>query len=206
MLLMGFKERRLQHKEEFREEILSAAQEIFSREGYAHFSMRKLAARIDHSPTTIYRYFRDKDDLLFHICEDLFSSLHNRIEEILRKAPHPGEALRMTLLEYMSFGFSNPEQYKVAYFSNPELYGSPDEFMTRETMGLRFYCTFRELVEKSIQSGYLRDTDVDLVSQTLLAAAHGLVTNVIFFKDFPMQRPELLMEMLVDALLKGFAA
>jgi len=202
---MGFKERRQQHKEEFREEILSAAQEIFSKEGYAHFSMRKLATRIDHSPTTIYRYFRDKAELLFHICEDVFLSLRNRIEEILSKEHDPFEALRLSLLGYMTFGFSNPEQYKVAYFSNPELYGSPDEFMARDTMGLRFYRTFRKLVEKSIRCGSLRDADVDLVSQTLLAATHGLVTNVIFIKDFPMQKPELMMETLVDALMRGFA-
>jgi AcrR family transcriptional regulator len=62
-------EKRHKNKEAFRREILDAAREVFSVDGYGNFSMRKLARRIGYSPTTIYLYFRDKDELLFCLCE-----------------------------------------------------------------------------------------------------------------------------------------
>ncbi len=51
---MGVKERRAREKEQLRQQILSAARELFVTEGYEHVSMRKSADKIEYSPTTIY--------------------------------------------------------------------------------------------------------------------------------------------------------
>ena len=67
---MGIREKRAKYKEEFRREILDAARELFLSEGYEKFSMRRLAEKIGYSTPTIYLYFKDKDDLLFAICEE----------------------------------------------------------------------------------------------------------------------------------------
>ncbi len=61
---MDAKEKRAKYKEEFPREILDAARSLFVSEGYANFSMRKLAEKTEYSPTTINLYFKDKDDLL----------------------------------------------------------------------------------------------------------------------------------------------
>ena len=51
---MGTKERRATEKEQLRHQILSAARELFVNEGYENVSMRKIAHKIEYSPTTIY--------------------------------------------------------------------------------------------------------------------------------------------------------
>ena len=61
---MGVQERRAREKKELRGEILDAARDLFLREGYENVSMRKIAEKIEYSPTTIYLYFQDKADLL----------------------------------------------------------------------------------------------------------------------------------------------
>ncbi len=76
-------------KEEFRLDILSAARELFSCDGYENFSMRKLARRIGYSPTTIYLYFRDKDDLLFCLCEELFTEMGSAIGRLREEGARP---------------------------------------------------------------------------------------------------------------------
>jgi len=68
---MGVKQKRTRYKEEFRRKILNAARELFINEGYEKFSMRGLAKKIDYSPTTIYLYFKDKNELLHAICEEV---------------------------------------------------------------------------------------------------------------------------------------
>jgi len=60
---MGVKERREREKTETREIILDAARELFLAEGYEGVSMRKVAEKIEYSPTAIYIHFKDKDDL-----------------------------------------------------------------------------------------------------------------------------------------------
>ena len=52
--------------------ILDAATQLFLRHGYRDFSLRQVAAAIGYTPTTIYLYFEDKDDLLFHVAMEGF--------------------------------------------------------------------------------------------------------------------------------------
>jgi len=54
---MGTAERRARQKASLRGEILDAARRMFAEEGYEQVSMRRLAERIEYSPTTIYLYF-----------------------------------------------------------------------------------------------------------------------------------------------------
>ncbi len=79
---MGIKERREKEQEDLRQKILDAASELFAKEGYSNVSMRKIARKIEYSPTTIYLYFKDKTDLLNQICEETFSNLIKDIEKI----------------------------------------------------------------------------------------------------------------------------
>lgn len=204
--MVGLKERRIQHKEQFRAEILAAARELFSQEGYSQFSMRKLAARIEHSPTTIYLYFRDKDDLLFYICEELYAAFLKAVVEIRQAEPDPGKALRLILHHYIRFGVSHPEQYKTVFFTSPVVYGSPDSFMTKDTIALRSYRAFLDLISECIQRGVLQKNDCNMLAMVFWSAMHGLVTSIIFTRDFPMPDTALMADILIDGLLKGHAA
>ena len=57
---MGTIERRERERQELRTKILDAARELFVDEGYEAVTMRKIAERIEYSPTAIYLHFRDK--------------------------------------------------------------------------------------------------------------------------------------------------
>lgn len=201
---MGFRERRQKHKDEFKAEILEAALTLFAQEGYASFSMRKLAARIEHSPTTIYHYFRDKDDLLFHICENHYANLLEGMLEIRERGASPEETLRETLLQYVRYSLAHPERYKVVFFSNPQLYGRPEEFKERDTMSLRLWRNICEVIDECMQSGVFRPMDCETLSIVFWSALHGLVSSLIFTKDFPMPDPDVMAEMLLDGLFKGY--
>ncbi|BDV43615.1 TetR family transcriptional regulator [Geotalea uraniireducens] len=203
MLSVGVKERRQKHKEEFKAEILAAALTLFAREGYANFSMRKLAASIDHSPTAIYLYFRDKDDLLFHICENLYASLNQHYAEIRKQGISPEQTLREIMLCYIRDSLANPELYKVVFFSNPQLYGKPEEFASRDTMALRSWRIVCEVIDDCITDGAFRSADSATLSIVLWSATHGLISSIIFTKDFPMPDPEVMAEIFLDAFFRG---
>ena len=57
---MSIQTRRAHQKALLRQEIIDAARDILVREGYEQLSMRKVAERIEYSPTAIYLHFDDK--------------------------------------------------------------------------------------------------------------------------------------------------
>jgi AcrR family transcriptional regulator len=196
----------LQKKEEFRREILVAAREIFSSDGYANFSMRKLASRIGYSPTTIYLYFKDKDEILFCLCEEFYVELYQTILKVEGENADLLVTLRNVLFAYVSFGLANPEQYRVAFFANPSVYGSPAEYLENDTMSRRAYFHYRELVAACSAAGILISMDVDTLAQVLWAGVHGVVSAALHTRDFPLADPAVLADVMVTGLLTGLGA
>ena len=117
---MAVKARRARQKAVLRREILDAARELFAREGYESVSMRKIAHKIDYSPTTIYLYFQDKFELLRGICEETFGKLAAQFDEIERTTQDPVERLKKAGRAYIEFGLRFPNHYRVTFMSAPE--------------------------------------------------------------------------------------
>ncbi|MRR55495.1 MAG: TetR/AcrR family transcriptional regulator [Deltaproteobacteria bacterium] len=196
----------LPKKEEFRRDILEAAREIFSLDGYGNFSMRKLARRIGYSPTTIYLYFKDKDEILFCLCEEFYDDLYQTILKIEAENFDLLTTLRKVLLAYVSFGLANPEQYRVAFFTNPSVYGSPAAYLENDTMSRRAYFHYRDLVAACCTAGILIGMDMDTLAQVLWAGVHGVVAAALHTRDFPLADPAVLVEVMVTGLLTGLEA
>ena len=104
-------------KENLRQDIMDAAREMFVAEGYQNVSMRKIADKIGYSATTIYLYFKDKNDLLHQICEQTFARLAHNIKAIQNLSDNPLEKLRSGLREYIYFGLKHPGQYEIVFIT-----------------------------------------------------------------------------------------
>ena len=59
---MGILERKEKQREEIRKMILEASMQLFVKEGFENVSIRKIADLIEYSPTTLYIYFKDKNE------------------------------------------------------------------------------------------------------------------------------------------------
>ena len=99
---MGVKERRARQKSLLRQEILDAARDILVREGYDSLSMRRVADKIDYSPTAIYLHFKDRDELVFCVCEEFMAGLVREMKDIVGRTSDPMAALRKSLRRSMS--------------------------------------------------------------------------------------------------------
>jgi len=117
-LSYGVKERKIRHQESLRREILDAALEVLLAEGVSRFSMRRIARRIEYTPTTIYLYFKDKADLLYHLCEEVYGEILEVLESAEKKECGPVDRLRAILRAYIDFGLARPERYRIAFMSN----------------------------------------------------------------------------------------
>jgi AcrR family transcriptional regulator len=200
---MGIRERRNREKENLRREILDAASELFAREGYASVSMRKIAERIEYSPTTIYLYFKDKNDLLRQICEETFAKLIRKWEQIVRKNEDPLTALRKYMRAYVDFGLKYPNHYEVTFINPIADHLGGNESSYESSMGKKAFENLVTLVERCMQAGQLKKADVAQTSQVIWALGHGLVSLLISHKDFPFVNRKALIEGSIDMIFDG---
>ncbi len=206
---VGVKERKLRQKKFLRQEILDAASELFVKEGYENVSMRRIADKIEYSPTTIYLYFKDKAELLEEVCHDTFQRLIIHLSGIMVQPGDPVERLKRGLLAYINFGLANPHHYRATFLMPPpEGFREKKECNQADSPGMQAFDFLRRGVFDCIAAGKLKGTDAELISQTLWAGCHGITALLITMDDafFPWVNHEQLIHSMVDTLVSGVSA
>jgi AcrR family transcriptional regulator len=198
---MGITERKERAKEDIRKLILSTAEELFVRQGYENVSMREIAKRIEYSPTTIYRYFKDKGELFFRILEGYHGALLSLMREIDEPGGDPVDALRKGMRAYTEFGLANPSYYKLAFMSPPEF--KAESYMVEGTKGTALFQGLRAGAEACIRQGRFRDMDPDLAAQVLWTMNHGVTSLLITNPNFPWADRERLIDSVIDCAIDG---
>jgi AcrR family transcriptional regulator len=207
---MGVAERKARHKTELRQEILEAARDLFVNEGYRHVSMRRIAEKIEYSPTTIYLYFKDKEDLMFQVCEDTFRQLSEQFEALhaskaAAESVDPVEYLRKGLEIYVNFGLNHPNHYKVAFLTEPEREQESAKYCQPDTMAMRAFGYLRQAVEECVVTGQFReDVDTDLASEALWSAVHGVTALMVQYPEFPWSARDRLVPEVINRMIAGF--
>lgn len=199
---MGIAERRARQKSSLRQEILAAARQMFVEDGYEAVSMRKLADRIEYSPTAIYLHFADKDALFRAVCEETFEQLVTRLEKV--RARHLGDplgGLRAGLKEYIDFGLKHPEHYVVTFLQRQR--ASLADF--EGSAGERAFSCLRQAVAECDEAGLLRPMHREVAAQVLWLSVHGLVALLVVQKPFPFAPTKVLVEAQLDTLIAGIA-
>ena len=198
---MSVADRRQREKLALRQVILSAARELFAKEGYESVSMRKIAEKIEYSPTTIYLYFQDKHDLIHEICEGTFALLTKKVVKALVSSSDPVERLKAGLRAYVDFGIGHPNHYRVT-FMTPHEHIQEKELEESEG-GKAFQCLVQG-VAACVEAGRFRETDVAAVSQALWSVIHGVTSLQVSHKDcFPWVEQNRLIDLTIDCAVRG---
>jgi AcrR family transcriptional regulator len=201
---MGVQERRAREKKELRQEILDAARDLFLREGYENVSMRKIAEKIEYSPTTIYLYFQDKSDLLDCICEETLLRLVRKQNVLEQSTADPLERLRLSLRYYIEFGLKHPNHYMVTFMMTRSIENHPP--MKSHEIGLKAFNFLRTTLALCAERRLIEVADLEATAQTVWAATHGLTSLLIARPKFPWVERNRLIDTMIDTLLAGLRA
>ncbi|MGA6973639.1 MAG: TetR/AcrR family transcriptional regulator [Candidatus Binatus sp.] len=194
-----------------RAEILAAAKQLFLKQGYENFTTRKLAARVGLSQTGVYVYFKSKEEILDAVCRSTFEGLAQRIRAMSAESKDSPDAIRRLLKAYVEFGLQHPDEYQLTFMvgnSAPKFTRRKDLSQPFELQGIGVQCflLFRDQVARLIEGGQLKDGDVSLVTQTLWATAHGLVSLMIARPGYLLSERGPLVKAAVVALMTGLQA
>ena len=187
-----------------RDEIIAATEGLLVKTGDEEaVSIRAVAEAVGVTPPSIYLHFRDKDELIFAICERHFSRLDQFIEGEGAKASDPVESLILRGKAYIRFGIENPEPYRILFMSKG---ARSEENMNPEE--LRQSASFDHLVQavqRCIDAGAF-DGDPLLISMGLWAVVHGVTSILISHPHFPWPDNEKLIDHLLRVQCAGLGA
>ncbi|WP_316805222.1 TetR/AcrR family transcriptional regulator [Pedobacter nototheniae] len=171
---MGIKERKEKHKEDLRQRILDAAKELFLREGYDATSIRKIAEKIEFSPTTIYLYYKDKTDIMYALHQEGFKLLGTQFM-VLQHVYEPFERLKAMGRVYMSFALNNPDFYELMFIQK-----EPIEFVKNHCAdeeweeGEQSFAALIKTVEDCQHAGYFTGFEANTFALNVWSLMHGL--------------------------------
>lgn len=199
---MSTNERRKKEIKEMKQEIIEAAVQLFLSDGYENVSMRKIAKKIEYSPTAIYNYFASKEEILKNLLMNGYAIFLNSLKEGVAKSENQDAASRLkaSLLAYIQFGLSHPDYYRLIFIENLHLL---QKIIIEEDDRTKGFQLLTDLVGEAMNAGALKKNDVQLVSQSLWASLHGITALLITFPDFGWSDVDGFICFQLEAMIKG---
>src|SRR5262245_20074825 len=166
------RDRREQEKEDRRRMMLAAAGEIFLEQGYEGFSMRRVAERIGYSATTIYRYYEDKDDLLFAVVNEGFTEFARQLREAAEGVSNLLKRIEALGHAYIRFGLNNPVYYQMMFMQRADLLFETRREQTRPM--IESFDVLQRAVREAMDAGLMKRGDVETYSRVIWSLVHGV--------------------------------
>jgi len=158
-----------------RSRILSVASELYTKEGLAGLSMRRVAERVGLTAPAIYRHFEDKEALLQALGEEGFRLFGAYLWEALGEGT-PEARLVHTGERYLRFALEQSRYYEVIFISPASELGlerMPQQ--NRERLGSSFQFLVDRVTE-CMAAGVLAQAEPVDVAISIWAHVHGLVS------------------------------
>lgn len=105
-------------------EIIEAAGQLITEDGYAKLTTKRLAERMQFSEAALYRHFASKEAILVGMLEHLTGSVQERMEAVAIKEPLPELRLRAMFDSHFTYFQAHPE-YLMAIFATNFIESSP---------------------------------------------------------------------------------
>lgn len=204
---MGITERKELEKTELRKKILDAAAEIIRSEGIAKLSIRKIGVKIDYSPSIIYHYFKNKEEIINLIIEDGYGKILKMLQEALPKMESPKLSIVSMFREYIKLVLEMPDYYQDVLFRGDGIC-SPRMKVLEKGVSKRNQ-TFGYLVsiiEQGMEAGEFEILDSEVTAQVIWCSTFGLLSRLIIEKELEKQQAEALinkhLELMIKSILK----
>ncbi len=151
---------------------IDAAKVIIKNEGPQAVTVRKIADISGYSYGSIYNYYKDLDELMFHVKNSMIIDMINTMHQSA-KIPQTIEDIQVINREFANFFMDNPNIYEFYYNFPITTKGKTpiDDIGFNETK-LQAYQVF-------VDKGILAKDDLEAVFWTILCSLYGLL-NLYF--------------------------
>ncbi|QQK78181.1 TetR/AcrR family transcriptional regulator [Salicibibacter cibarius] len=175
---------------------VDATIEIIEQEGIKSVTIRKIADKVGYNSATIYNYFQELSHLIFFAA---LRYLTKYIEELPFYMEKGENSLHKYLLSWECFckhSFKNPQVYYAIFLANlgerpeelleyyynvyqDEVFGDLTEDIRTLIVEYHLSKRSRNELEQSVQDGYLKENDLEVIKESTVLIWQGMLTTVL---------------------------
>ena len=182
-----------------RHQIFNASVNLFLTQGFRETSMREIAKAARMGKSSLYDYFKTKDEILLWAIEDELFDLTAEARKIVSQPLPAIERLRMVMSNHLEFLLDRKEFYSKLIFEVQQLtLESQQHIQVKRHI---YQDLIRQLIEEGIQEGVFRPVDALLTARTLIT-----ILTPTAFTTRPTGTPQEMLDMAFGILLKGIQA
>ncbi|TGX49124.1 TetR/AcrR family transcriptional regulator [Sphingomonas gei] len=188
---MGVSERKARQRAEREGHITAAARSIAASEGWSAVTVRRLAAEIEYTQPVLYSHFENREAIVAAVALEGFRELAIALRQAAQECAEGREAARKVATAYLAFAAEQPALYEAMFTMASSLRFAQGD--ARPELQDAF-AALTAVVPAS-------NGDVELATETLWAALHGLVELERSGRIRPSARNERL-ALVVDGLAR----
>lgn len=188
-------------KELVREELITKAAEVFEQRGFAQTRIGDIAQELSLSRSSLYHYFRSKEEILAALVEEHTIDAAADLERLISdQALSATERLRLALSNSIMKRIAGGARIRVLDQLETEM--PPDLKHTFNRARRRVLDLYTRLIEEGIETGEFRPIDAKTAALAVLGIASW---TSWWYSPKGKKSPEELTEILVDIAIAGIA-
>lgn len=194
------KERDRQLRED---DILSSAQRLFAEKGYHLTTMEEIAKNAEYATGTLYRYFKDKNDLYLSLMTREAERFIDHMVEVLDDCDSSEDKLRMMVFAHFDY-YEKHKEFFLLYVNgsgviDTTLGGRSDRL---EPLNIKSQQIVQRTIAEGIARGEFADLDAEMMSYSLAGLLRGAVAG--WLAKEKRQRAEVVAEKVFQLCWSGF--
>jgi AcrR family transcriptional regulator len=155
------------------EEILRSAAKLFADRGVRGVSIDEVANGLGYTKSSVYYYFKSKDELLWAVFGYISGHFVGEAERIAKTVPDP--IGRLTELVRMHVRFlAEQKEWATVFYRDVSALPRERQAAVRAII-VRYDALFRQAVQEGVESGCMQPLPGDIVVNAVLGACNWLV-------------------------------
>ena len=187
--------------ERFKKQVLDTARRIFQRYGYAKTTMQDIARALNKSKSTLYYYFKSKEDIFAAIVDDVASDLQNELMRVIQSKADTKTLLKRYIIKRMEYSNQIAILYNLVKDETMNIYSLIQKY--RKKFDEFEILALKNIMLRGIENKELRITidELDPVVYGLASAIKGLEIPFFIESKYTMFKERL--NVLLDLLFYG---
>ena len=157
-----------------RNDILTAAAQVFSQKGFHAASMQDIAQAVNLQKASLYHHIDSKQEILLALLDQAFDLLTEHIQPVISQPNPIADKLQLAMCAYLTDMLENRELASVLLLEYRSL---RNEYRARHILRRdRFEQLWRDMIREGIDAGVFHSTDPAIASRALLGVMNWTIT------------------------------
>jgi TetR/AcrR family transcriptional regulator, cholesterol catabolism regulator len=143
-----------------RDEMIKGAVNLFKQKGFHRTTTREIAKASGFSIGTLYEYIRTKEDVLYLVCDSIYDSVRDRLQEALESNRGTLESLKLGIAYYFRVVDDMQDEVLVMYQEAKSLSKDALPYVLRKE--IEMVSMFEDVIQRCVDNGELQLTEKEV--------------------------------------------